>query len=262
MTAFEISFPPPHSEQGDGGPPSTNAQPQPRVWWWNPTTTGFAVELSSPRLLNRLPSLQWLPRHHAVASPTSLVVDLQGLQDGFGSRTFASVRADGMVASVASAIEGKGVGAKEAKHDRVSAGAPGDHDANSHTAASGADSFARLNYVCTALDLFFASNGRLVTDFDSVYEVTRSLQWRGGMPTVPAERCFEVLAMAMKAAPTSVNYWTLWAFVNVMYYQLKHLNDPTMVLTSALVDDPSEVRHGQIRTHDHGHYLICTHLYS
>ena len=42
-----------------------NAQPQPRVWWWDPSTTSFAIELASTRLLRRLQSLQLLPRHHA-----------------------------------------------------------------------------------------------------------------------------------------------------------------------------------------------------
>lgn len=212
--------------QGDGvGGGAGGAQPKPRVWWWDPATTGFAVELSSSRLLRRLPSLQWLPHHRAEASPASLVVDPQGLFHGFGPRDFSSVRADGTVVSVTGgdALDGGSPrgGVEETKGDGLGADAPAAATPG-RDGADGADSFLRLDYVCTALDLFFGSDGKLAPDFESVYALTRSLGQAGnrGEATVGAARCFEVLARAMKASPASVNYWTLWAFVNVMYYQV------------------------------------------
>lgn len=136
-----------------------------------------------------------------------------------------------------------------------------------------ANAWARLQFVCGALDLSERLNGRVPIDLnqalgwahldsatiassslsplsaeeEDINSTTTSIK-REASVGLSGERCYELLARALLAnsgsngPPSAVqpNYWTIWAFVNGMYANLQCLSDTRGVLASALLADYNE----------------------
>ena len=135
-----------------------------------------------------------------------------------------------------------------------------------------ANAWARLQFVCGALDLSERLNGRVPIDLNQALgwahlnsattaslsslsplsaedknSPTRSIEGDTSVG-LSGERCYELLARALLAnsgsndPPLAVqpNYWTIWAFVNGTYANLQCLSDTRGVLSSALLPDYNE----------------------
>lgn len=64
-----------------------------RLWWWNPATTSFAIEIKSS--LANFPSLSWMPRRMVAPSPKTFCADHASLLAGWGQFAFHNARYDG-----------------------------------------------------------------------------------------------------------------------------------------------------------------------
>ena len=113
------------------------------------------------------------------------------------------------------------------------------------TAGGSADAWARLQFVCGALDLLEQLDGRLPLDLELVLNlaipglassggplsteapsndgeaaaVGQGRKIDGNLRGLPGQRCFALLTAAMGTKET--NFFALWAFVNGLYFQLK-----------------------------------------
>jgi hypothetical protein len=124
----------------------------------------------------------------------------------------------------------------------------------------GADAWARLQFVCGALDLVERLGGRAPVALDQALgwaELTAAAAAASSTAFAASEdsftgpttvglsgaRCYELLARGINrngASAAQPNYWALWAFVNGTYCNLKSLTDSRGVLASALLEDSGE----------------------
>lgn len=59
-------------------------------------------------------------------------------------------------------------------------------------------------------------------------------------PLLSGSRCFELLLSAIRGTVRTVNYWKLWAFVDVLYPMIERQTNKETILSSALSPDPLE----------------------
>jgi hypothetical protein len=99
------------------------------------------------------------------------------------------------------------------------------------------NAYVRLQYVCGCLDMMNLLGGYLPLDVEVPIS---NLLKKGGLS---GERCFVLLSRAMNATlddASSLNFWSVWAFVNGLFIQIKGLNDQRLVIFSALSKDANE----------------------
>jgi MoxR-like ATPase len=163
------------------------------------TQTHICVEMGSPALLSKLHCCQFLANEMCMPGFGNFCVGEDGLRAGMGH----------MFDYMPETLLDKTI------------------------ATAGINAGHRLNLVCNALKVREDCFGGFPLEFDVAYH-ERDLQ--GGLT---AEDCFNLLLAASKQKIQSVSLWSLWGFINVLYWQVKEMHAPDSPVNLCFLPDPA-----------------------
>ena len=163
----------------------------------NPANSMIAFEMTSRSHYDKFPSIQFLSRTYAETNESNFCSNSYDLLCGMGPNFDSSLN-DGT------------------KSDALDA-------ANAH---------ARLQYVCTILDIIDKNAGRFpyvpqlpnFVPLDSL-RLSESIELDVNTNDIEADRCYQLLIKYSQFPVFRLSIYCIWNFINIMYWQLINLND-------------------------------------
>ena len=169
----------------------------------------FFIEIPTGPIKEQLMVPFLFPLERVIASPKSFCPSREMLCAGMGKKEFFAKRYDG------TQLRKKDEGIRSAH------------------------AFDRIQYVCTALDIMQRNNDRFPYLFETnveekeVGELSESLRNSYSLTgievpedEIPGPTCFNLLVKASGLPSNHPSLWCLWAFVNMVYWQLRDMHYP------------------------------------
>lgn len=180
-------------------------------YFWLEAAHSVCIEVAAGQLLRRLPVCALLEQRECTVTAETFCTDEMVLRSGMGA-SFYTARTDGTIVDKDSELQ------------------------------KPATAFERLRYVCVALDTLEHTGGRFPYHFDGTPDPATASPTLLEDGLLAPGRCLELLLDASRLGRSSPSLWCLWSFVNVMYWQIRGIQEDSSPINSACMPDESSDR--------------------